>query len=275
MISVIICCRHNELLKDQVQNIEDTIGCDHELVVIDNHDGHHDIFSAYNEGVRRSHGDILHFRHDDITHITHDWGKEVEKILSDPTIGLLGVVGSHVMPGFPAYYSESPYMSGHNRDNDNGIIIGNDFGYWDKHGIADVAVVDGQQFFIPKRLFPPLQFDEERFSGFHGYDMDISLQVQSLGLRVVVSNRVLSVHQWCNSKWNDSTMLRQLYVAMDIVYDKWKGSLPIIRGIDKPQAEIDNMMLLWNDAYRYRTVLKSKAYQLGHRLLSPVRRILH
>lgn len=275
MISIIICCRHNELPKDLIQNIEDTIGCDYELVIVDNFNGRHSIFSAYNEGVRRSHGDILHFRHDDITHLTHGWGYVAEEILSDPSIGLLGVVGSHVMPGFPAYYSESPYMSGCNRDNDNGVIRGNDYGYWNNLGIAEVAVVDGQQFFIPKRLFPPLRFDEERFFGFHGYDMDICLQVQSLGLKVVVSNRMLSEHHWSNSKWNNSSMLRQLYAAMNIVYEKWKVNLPIVRGIDKPQAEIDNMMLLWNDAYRYRTILSSKTYKLGYRLLSPIRKIIH
>ena len=271
MISIIICSRDKQLSEELIKNIDCTIGCAYELIVIDNSAGRHSIFSAYNEGIQRANGDILHFQHDDITHISSGWGLVAEEILSDETIGLLGVGGSHVMPGFPAYYSESPYMSGYNHDNDNGIVSGNNEGYWSPKGLADVAVVDGQQFFIPRRLFPLLKFDEDSYSGFHGYDMDICMQVQSLGLRVVVSNKMLSEHQWSNSKWADNEMLKQLYAAMDIFYAKWKDSLPIVRGINKPAAEMANMMLLWHNAYRYRKVIQSKTYRIGRTIMAPLK----
>ena len=129
MISIIICSRTKQLPKALFDNIDNTIGCAYELITIDNSTGKHSIFSAYNEGVRRSNGDILLFRHDDITHISSDWGRVAEEILSDESIGLLGVGGSHIMPDFPAYYCESPYMSFHNQDNDNGTIIKNVDGY--------------------------------------------------------------------------------------------------------------------------------------------------
>ena len=272
MISIIICSRGKSLPEELIKNIDDTIGCEYEVIVIDNSSGKHSIFSAYNEGVRRAKGDILHFRHDDITHISKGWGCAATEILSDTTIGLLGVGGSHIMPGFPAYYCESPYMSFHNQDNDNGTITRNSDGYWNAEGLAEVAVVDGQQFFIPRRLFPPLEFDEVSYSGFHGYDMDICMQVQSLRLRVVVSNRLLSEHRWSNSKWQDQEMLKQLYSSMDVFYDKWKDALPLMRGISKPEAEMVNMMELWQHAYSYRRILKSKAYRLGKTLLTPLRR---
>lgn len=270
MISIIICSRTEHLPKELMENIDNTIGCEYELISIDNSAGKHSIFSAYNEGVRRATGDILLFQHDDITHISSGWGRVVEEIFSDESIGLLGVGGSHILPDFPAYYCESPYMSFHNQDNDNGKIVKNSDGYWDFNGLAEVSVVDGQQFFIPKKIFPPLRFDDDNYCGFHGYDMDICMQVQSLGLRVVVSNKMLSEHKWSNSKWANQEMMKQLYSAVDIFYDKWKGALPIVRGINKPEAEMVNMMELWQNAYNYRRILKSRAYRLGKKILSPM-----
>ena len=272
MISIIICSKGKYLPDELIKNIDNTIGCEHEIVAIDNSSGKHSIFSAYNEGIHRAKGDILHFRHDDITHISTGWGRIASEILKDNTIGLLGVGGSHIMPKFPVYYCESPYMSFHNQDNDNGKIIKNSDGYWSSEGLADVAVVDGQQFFIPKRLFPPLKFDEVNYSGFHGYDMDICMQVQSLGLRVVVSNQILGEHRWSNSKWQDKEMMAHLYSSMDVFYRKWESLLPIVRGISKPEAEMVNMMELWQNAYSYRRILKSKAYRLGKLILSPLKR---
>ena len=272
MISIVVCSRNRDIATDQRHNIESTIGTEHEIIVVDNSENRYNIFQAYNAGVERSRGDILLFLHDDVRYKCNDWGKEVEHLFSDESIGLVGVIGSHVMPDFPVYYSESPYLSSYNADNDNGVIQSHADGYWNKCGTADVAVVDGQQMFIPRRLFPPLAFDEEHYDGFHGYDMDISMQVQALGKRVVVTNRIASEHAWSESKWNDRKMTGQLYDAMDVFVGKWQDRLPLIRGIEKPTVEIENMLALWHDSYRYRMIQQSKAYRLGKFLLRPFNR---
>ena len=74
MISLIICSTHSDISAELKQNIDTTIGYDHEYVVIDNSDNRHSIFSAYNEGIRRSKGDILVFMHQDIGYQTINWG---------------------------------------------------------------------------------------------------------------------------------------------------------------------------------------------------------
>lgn len=270
MISIIICSRQQDISAKQRQNIDSTIGCEHEVIVIDNSGNHYDIFRAYNVGVSKSKGDILLFLHDDVVYQCEGWGVTIERILSDESIGLVGVLGSHIVPNFPAYYSESPYLSCHNADNDHGVVHSYCDGYWNEEGIADVAVVDGQQMFLPRRLFPPLAFDDRRFHGFHGYDMDLSMQVQALGKRVVVTNKIDSEHQWSESKWGDEKMTRPLYEAMEMFVEKWYDSLPIFKGIEKPSVEIGNMMSLWHDAYRCRQLKQSKAYLLGKTLLKPL-----
>lgn len=269
MISIIICSRQPDISEEQRHNIDSTIGCPHEIIAIDNSRHQYDIFQAYNEGVRRSVGDVLLFLHDDLTYKCNGWGWVVERIFEDESIGLVGVLGSHVVPDFPAYCSESPYMSCNNADNDNGVVKSYSEGYWNEKGQAEVNVVDGQQMFLPRRLFPPLAFDEQRYHGFHGYDMDLSMQVHSIGKRVVVTNQIVSEHRWSESKWDNDDMTRPLYEAMDVFVDKWRDSLPMVKGIEKPSIEIGNMMSLWRDAYRYRQLRQSKAYRFGKTLLKP------
>ena len=269
MISIIICSRNSDISPESRHNITSTIGCEHEIIVVDNCANRYNIFQAYNIGVERCKGDVLLFLHDDVSYKCNGWGKTVEHILQDESIGLVGVIGSHVMPNFPAYYSESPYLSCHNEDNDNGVIQTHNDGYWNEQGIADVAVVDGQQMFIPRNLFPPLRFDEEHFSDFHGYDMDISMQVQALGRRVVVTNQISSEHLWNEKKWENKNMTQPLYQAMGIFFAKWQAKLPLVCGISKPAVEMENMLSLWHDSYRYRVVQQSKAYRLGKALIKP------
>jgi len=66
MISLISCSRNSDISLKLKDNIAATIGCDYELVFIDNSKNSYNIFQAYNEGVSRSKGDILCFMHDDV-----------------------------------------------------------------------------------------------------------------------------------------------------------------------------------------------------------------
>ena len=101
MLSIIVCSRSSQLPYYFLQNISETIGADYEIVAIDNSSKTYSIFSAYNEGVRRSIGEYLCFVHEDVTFCTNEWGKIVSGKLSDQTIGIIGVVGSDYMPKCP------------------------------------------------------------------------------------------------------------------------------------------------------------------------------
>ena len=92
MLSLIICSRTKDLPLILKENIESTIGTEYELVVIDNSKNQYSIFSAYNEGVRRSKGDLLCFMHDDIMYDAVGWGNNVVRHFDDPNTGLIGVL---------------------------------------------------------------------------------------------------------------------------------------------------------------------------------------
>ena len=87
MISIIICSRTASISDELTQNIDQTIGLPYELVIIDNSENLYSIFSAYNEGVKRSKYEVLCFMHDDIIFKTNDWGINVMNRFKSSNLG--------------------------------------------------------------------------------------------------------------------------------------------------------------------------------------------
>lgn len=271
MISIVICSRRSDFIADLRQNIAETIGCDHELVVIENSHNQYNIFQAYNEGVGRAKGDILCFMHDDIMMRTKGWGNIVVEEFEDDSIGMIGVAGSHFMPKAPMYWCMSPYIAQYNLQTDNGETMVNDTPGFFVKDLADVAVVDGLFFCIPKRLFATLRFDDVLFQGFHGYDMDMSMQVQALGKRVCVTRGFLVEHFWSERQFQNKKTMAQLDESMEVFFDKWKDALPMVKGINEPKMVMDRLNNLCIAAYDAKKARRSKAYRLGRTLLAPFR----
>lgn len=233
-LSIIICSRSSEVSAAFAANVQATIGVDYELVVIDNHANCYSIFSAYNEGVRRATGDILCFMHEDVTMHTRDWGQKVCRHLQDPGIGALGVVGSHIVPAqgdwrvgytpyhvlsfvqrVPTFGRQPKYFTKLTRD---GL----------KGSLTDVATLDGVWFCIRREDFASgrLRFDQETFTSFHVYDLDISMQVADLGKRLVVCNDILLEH------FSEGNYSSGFYDALMAFQQKWRLRLPVVTGMD-------------------------------------------
>ena len=269
MISCIICSRKPDIPAELKENIASTIGCEYEVVVIDNSKNEYSIFSAYNEGVRRAKGDILCFMHEDILYHTEGWGEKVSKLLEDSTIGLLGVGGAHMLPSAPMYWSATPFISEYFHNSDHGIIDYCIQETYMKNGLADVVVVDGLCMFVRSEMFLRIRFDAESFSDFHAYDIDICMQVQKIGLRVCVSNVLLVEHAWSEMSMRNQSYVNRFEKSLDIFYQKWKDMLPIVRGIclsEDVMTKINNLSIQACDA---RKVQRSKSYRLGKFLLHP------
>lgn len=94
MISIIICSKLGSPDEKLINNIQYTIGVEYELIVIDNSKNEHTIFSAYNIGIRKAKYPILCFMHEDVIFHSLNWGNEVINSFNDPSVGLLGVIGS-------------------------------------------------------------------------------------------------------------------------------------------------------------------------------------
>lgn len=271
MISIIICSRTHDILNELRQNIAETIGCDYELVVIDNSENRYSIFEAYNEGIRRANGEILCFMHNDVLFHSTGWGNAIiNHFKEDDQIGLVGFAGTHFLPDTPMYWYSSPFVSQRNLNNDQGCVEEHFHEDWfGERNIIEVVAVDGFCFFARKNLFGGITFDEETYKGFHLYDMDICMQVIQLGYKVCVCRDVLAEHAWSESKQYSKQGAELFTENLEYFTNKWHGSLPVYRGLNLSPEVYERVNVLCRQLYEAKRVRNSKAYHLGKALLSP------
>jgi GT2 family glycosyltransferase len=214
MISIIICSRTPSISSDLIENINKTIGVQYELICIDNSTNSYSIFSAYNEGVKRSQFDILCFMHDDICFKSNNWGQNVLKRFTASKIGAIGVAGSPYYAILPGAWWSGGYIS-------QSIYGEQELAYQTKiDNTLPVVVLDGLWFCVKKSLFSMIRFDDTTFNGFHYYDMDISLQIQQKGYTLLSVYDISIQHSSgkLDTTWLSNALLLQ---------KKWKNKLPI------------------------------------------------
>ena len=224
MLSIIICHRNNSLLDAIKKSIESTVGITYELIVIDNTNNEYTIFSAYNEGVKKSKYDVVCFTHEDVLFYSNNWGEKVMAHFKDPQVGMIGVIGGMAQSAVPSAWWFNNYFGKSAR---NMLVKGKDkklYHYYsnpynekDKTG---VVIIDGMWFCIRKKLFKKISFDEKTYSGFHLYDADISLQVLQHAKNYVVYD-ILIEHKWSGN------ISKDYYEELCRFSTKWQNYLPI------------------------------------------------
>lgn len=275
MISIIICQRTQILPVELTSNIQQTIGCDYEIVGIDNSNNQYSIFSAYNKGVRRAKGDILCFMHDDILFQSNNWGTLVENLFKkNGGIGAVGVAGGHLMYNCPCSWWNSEITSMH-------IFTENAFGQLDEsiHNeyagektSIEIASIDGLWMCIRGSLFDTISFDDKTFSGFHCYDSDICMQILMAGYQIEVSFEIDILHR------GKGNLNEQYYHSIELWHKKWQNKLPVARGISITEDELNIHQHYAVKMYEYQKEivylykrLRSPEYRIGHFLLKPLR----
>ena len=214
MISIIICSRTASISDELIQNIDQTIGIAYELVIIDNSNNIYSIFSAYNEGVKRSKYEVLCFMHDDIIFKTNDWGINVLNRFNAPKLGAIGVAGSPYYAILPGAWWSGGYIT-------QSIYGEKELAYQtNKDNALPVVVLDGLWFCVRKSLFSMIRFDDATFNGFHYYDIDISLQIQQKGYALLSVYDISIQHSSgeLDASWLKNALLLQ---------KKWENNLPI------------------------------------------------
>ena len=281
MISCIICSRKSDIPVELKENIKTTIGCEYELIIIDNSTNKHSIFSAYNEGVRRSKGGLLCFMHEDIIYHTQDWGLKVLEHFKNENVGLLGVEGTHFSANYPSPWWSSSLNSGQliQGNTINGIYSSEEEYLWNrKEGNSiEGVIVDGLWMCIPRKLFEynTIRFDEDTYSGFHCYDADICMQVINVKYEVRIIFDILIEHKSLGNP--DIHYFEQL----DIWYQKWKDNLPIYRGIrlnSVEASEREKISINYSNLFRSNQILIDRINRMynsrTYRLKSWLKRIL-
>lgn len=267
MISIIICSRTSSLCSSYIENVENTIGAEYELVVIDNSNNSHSIFEAYAEGVKRAQGDILCFVHDDVFFKSEKWGSCLEDIFQDDAIGMVGVAGTYFLPCMPSSWwdpeTRSDYfIQGFSQNEIYKTVL---VQHRDPHEADNsVVAIDGVFMAMPARVFQKVAWDTKSFKGFHCYDTDMSLQIVDAGYKIMITRDILIEHK---SPGNCS---RPLYEAQKILFEKWKSNLPIYRGIDMTLGEIEARTRLVELKRSDVDIKGTLEYRLGSALLHPI-----
>ncbi|WP_129714300.1 glycosyltransferase [Pedobacter sp. SYP-B3415] len=228
MISVIVCSVDPDQLEALMKNIEATISVPYELIAYDNRNTGRGICAVYNEGVKRAKYELLCFVHEDVRFLSADWGSVVQNIFANNSrCGLLGIAGSQYKTAAPSGWhtiglASARYnlVQGFKRNNQA-----------DEHRQqsdenqteSEVAVIDGVWFCTTKKIAIQLPFDEQHLVGFHGYDIDFSLQVGQ-SYQVIVTQNVLLKH------FSEGNFDQGWVTEMLAVHRKWHDKLPVNRG---------------------------------------------
>lgn len=221
MISIIICSTKENISDTFLENINQTIGIDYEIIIIDNSKNEYSIFSAYNKGVSLSKFPCLCFIHQDVLFKTQDWGINVIEHLKDKQTGLIGVAGGKIMTRIPAHWWALGHGCKHliqqyNNKKKSGLERTHPF---DSNRQA-VILLDGVFLGVRKELFSEIKFDEH-LSGFHGYDQDISVQSVMAGYTNYFITDILLEHL------SEGNVNANYYKNLLSIYRKWNQSLPL------------------------------------------------
>lgn len=227
MLSIIVCHRHVELLTAIKKSIETTIGIPYELIVVDNTKNKYSLFSAYNEGVKKSKYNILCFMHEDILFHTDGWGTNVTNHFENSKIGMIGILGGLAQSSIPSAWWFNNYLGKSARS----LLLRSDrkgteklYQYYsnpfNEKDRTEAIILDGVWFCIRKSLFNKISFDEKTFAGFHLYDADISMQVLQYSKNYIVYD-ILIEHKWSGK------ISKDYYLELIKFSNKWKDNLPV------------------------------------------------
>lgn len=176
MISIVVVYNNermlNEILLDSLKN--QTVNF--ELILIDNTKGKFkSAAEALNYGGMRAKGKYIMFVHQDVELGSNIWLEEVEKMLDElPNLGIAGVAGMSE-EGRNDKERRRGYIS------DCGEIWGKPL-----EKAEEVQTIDECLLIVPKSNFERMQFDKNKFDGWHSYGVDYCLSVRENGLKSYV-----------------------------------------------------------------------------------------
>jgi hypothetical protein len=238
VISIIICSRKPRLSFNFINNIEETIGCEHQIISIDNSSSSYSIFEAYNIGIKKSNGSILCFLHDDIIIHTQNWGNLLLNYFSkDNDLGLLGVAGAKIKTKMPSGYWNCPtkfkvynIIQHYKNKTVENIQLGIPV-----LKTENVVAIDG--VFMACRKLENLFFDE-RLKGFHNYDLYLSMFFLNNNFNIKVTKEI-DVEHFSNGE------IDYLWFKSNIeFYNIFKDNFPLIsedlRLSNKDLSDIEN-----------------------------------
>lgn len=224
MISIVICSASPDFQKQVIENFERTIGCEHEFIVFDNRVHRYGLCKVYNLCAEKARYPYLCFAHEDVIIATRDWGKKlVAHFERDKSIGAIGVAGIGLVS--ERLKPSTPRAGSFFRVKHIDKRTGRRADIWRPNGVEGlfrVATIDGQFIFTTQRVWSEHRFDEARFTHFHLYDLDFSMQVNQR-YKVMATTEIDITHFSFGTY--DATH-RAFYATF---IEKWKDRLPLLQ----------------------------------------------
>lgn len=247
MISIIICSVNIGRAKALEQNIAKTIGIPFEVIIWDNRQYGYGLAKVYNICAFKAKYDFLCFVHEDIKFDSDGWGIGLIEQLRKPDCGVIGFAGSVIKSrnlsgwGQDKKYNLCNYIQCDFERGGEATICCN----IDKtHVFVPCITLDGLVMFVRKSVWAEFLFDEKLLNGFHGYDLDFSMNVSRKYLNYV-----------CNMIQIEHLSLGNFGVdwlnAMHLLHRKWEKHLPIYIG------EISLEEVRKNESEAYYNCIKS------------------
>jgi len=224
-ISVIICSRSPSEVLSVRRNLLGTAKYPKslEIIVLDNREKNEGLCAVYNQGVAKASGRVLVFMHEDVWMMEKEWDVVLlRKFRELPEMQILGVAGSAYLVDYPyALWAAAniPWTFGkivHLIEAEDEFCLSL---YNDRDGDQEAVVVDGLWFAARKTLFEKCRFDEQTFTRFHFYDLDICMQALEFG-KVYVTADIRVLHK------SMGTFKEEWKEWSDIFIQKWKDKLP-------------------------------------------------
>jgi hypothetical protein len=225
MISIVIASINEQLLKKIKENIKSTVGVPYEIIAINNLNTGKGICQVYNEASNIAKYEYICFVHEDVSFKTINWGINVIEHLKEQNTGLIGIAGSTYRSLIPSGWF-TPFEFGtsdwrlsiyQGKKNETDTLF--EFINPLNEKASEVICLDGVFLCTKKLILEKHKFDENLIKGFHGYDIDFSLNVLTSYKVKVIYN--IHLEHFSTGEFKNA-WLREI----DKVQRKWEDLLP-------------------------------------------------
>jgi hypothetical protein len=219
MISIIVCSKREDLFAKFSENIRLTVGATYEVIRMS---AQTSIFQAYNEAWKMANYNYLVYVHEDVVFHTKEWGKVIIEYFNNiPSLGCIGLAGPLIKTYAPSAWWNIPenlriFNIIQHDEHQNSFFQSRGWGSNEK--FKEVCLIDG--VFMAVKKDSNLFFDSN-LSGFHCYDMNLSLECKKKQLKVVVTKEVVLEHM------SYGRLNKEWIIASNYIHKKYKKYLPL------------------------------------------------
>lgn len=187
MITIGLSTREkNKNTENLIKNIKETSGIKNPEIIIIENNNKYSLTEAYNLIIQKSNNNIVILIHDDIIFEKNtNFGKKIINYFNNSDYGILGVVGSTIMPESGVYWEFiNQTMVGQIKHIHNNKTYESNYSGKFINKIIDVQTIDGVFIALNKKRVKT--FFNEEFKGFHFYDHSFCIENKQLDVKIGV-----------------------------------------------------------------------------------------